>query len=61
MKFADIGYQMANRTTAEKAHEMIERLEADGRTVYKVVIDGKKIEFILTAQEDDAPPKIDWD
>ena len=52
---------MANRTTAEKAHEMILRLEADGRTVYKVVMDGKKIEFILTAQDDDAPPKIDWD
>jgi len=52
---------MANRTTAEKAHEMIERLEADGRTVYKIVMDGKKIEFILTAQDDDAPPQIDWD
>ena len=61
MKFADIGYQMANRTTAEKAHEMLSRLEADGRTVYKVVIDGKKIEFILAARENDAPPIIDWD
>lgn len=40
---------------------MIERLEADGRTVYKVVIDGKKIEFILAARENDAPPIIDWD
>lgn len=60
MKFADTGYPMANKTTAEKCFEMIERLEADGRTVYKVVVDGKKIEFILTAQEDDAPPQIDW-
>jgi len=51
---------MANKTTAEKCFEMIERLEADGRTVYKVVMTGKKIEFILTAQEDDAPPQIDW-
>lgn len=52
---------MANKTTAEKAHEMLSRLEADGRTVYKVVIDGKKIEFILAARDDDAPPQIDWD
>ena len=61
MKFADTGYQMANKTTAEKAHEMLSRLEADGHTVHRVVIDGKKIEFILTAQDDDAPPIIDWD
>ena len=51
---------MANKTTAEKALEMISRLEADGRTVYKVVMTGKKIEFILTARDDDAPPDIDW-
>lgn len=49
-----------NKRISQKITETIAMLEADGRTVYKVVIDGKKIEFILAAQ-DDAPPQIDWD
>ena len=49
-----------NKRISQKITETIGLLEAEGRTVHRVVIDGKKIEFILTAQ-DDAPPKIEWD
>jgi hypothetical protein len=50
-----------NKRIAQKITETIGLLEADGRTVHRVVIDGKKVEFILTAQDDNAPPKIVWD
>ena len=49
-----------NKRIAQKISETIAMLEANGRTVHRVVLDGKKVEFILTAQ-DDAPPKIEWD
>ena len=51
-----------NSKTNEKALEAIRLLEKDGRTVYKVILDGKKIELILEkgAIDDDAPGEIDW-
>ena len=51
-----------NIKTNEKALDAIRLLEKDGRTVYKVILDGKKIELILErgAIDDDAPGEIDW-
>lgn len=51
-----------NIKTNEKALDAIRLLEKDGRTVYKVVLDGKKIELVLDkgAIGDDAPGEIDW-
>jgi hypothetical protein len=51
-----------NNKTNEKALDAIRLLEKDGRTVYKVILDGKKIELILEkgAIDDDAPGEIDW-
>jgi hypothetical protein len=51
-----------NSKTNEKALDAIRLLEKDGRTVYKVILDGKKIELILEkgAIDDDAPGEIDW-
>ena len=52
-----------NSKTNEKALDAIRLLEKDGRTVYKVVLDGKKIELVLDkgAIGDDAPAgSIDW-
>lgn len=51
-----------NIKTNEKALDAIRLLEKDGHTVYKVILDGKKIELILEkgAIDDDAPGEIDW-
>ena len=51
-----------NIKTNEKALDAIRLLEKDGRTVYQVILDGKKIELILEkgAIDDDAPGEIDW-
>lgn len=51
-----------NSKTNEKALDAIRLLEKDGHTVYKVILDGKKIELILEkgAIDDDAPGEIDW-
>jgi hypothetical protein len=51
-----------NSKTNEKALDAIRLLEKDGRTIYKVILDGKKIELILEkgAIDDDAPGEIDW-
>ena len=51
-----------NIKTNEKALDAIRLLEKDGRTIYKVILDGKKIELILEkgAIDDDAPGEIDW-
>ena len=51
--------------TTEKALEAVRLMEKDGRKVYKVVLDGQKIELLLDrgAVEDDAPEMknvIDW-
>lgn len=51
-----------NIKTNEKALDAIRLLERDGRTIYKVILDGKKIELVLDrgAIGDDAPSEIDW-
>ena len=51
-----------NIKSNEKALDAIRLLEKDGHTVYKVILDGKKIELILEkgAIDDDAPGEIDW-
>ena len=51
-----------NIKTNEKALDAIRLLEKDGSKVYKVILDGKKIELILEkgAIDDDAPGEIDW-
>ena len=51
-----------NSKTNEKALDAIRLLEKDGRTIYKVILDGKKIELVLDkgANDDDAPGEIDW-
>ena len=51
-----------NSKTNEKALDAIRLLEKHGRTIYKVILDGKKIELVLDkgAIDDDAPGEIDW-
>jgi hypothetical protein len=53
------------KKTTEKALEAVRLMELDGRKVYKVVLDGQKIELLLdkgAAEEDDFGTNnvIDW-
>jgi len=51
---------MANKSMGLKALEAVKIIERDGRKVYKIVMDGRKIELVLAPDTDAGPPKIDW-
>ena len=59
MKLDSIGYQMS-KSTKQIMIEAISALERDGRKVHKVVMEGRRIELVLTSPDDEGLGNITW-